>query len=50
MVFKNEHQRQEAIRIAKQMFADGKTTSEIAKAMCLSESNVRSLKKSINDS
>ena len=49
MVFKNDTQRQAACVIAKRLFDDGKNVREIAKMMCLSESQVRSLKKTIDE-
>lgn len=49
MVFKSETQRRIAVGMAKKFYDEGKTTQEIAKLMCLSESQVRSLKKIIDD-
>jgi len=49
MIFKNETQRQEAVRVAKQLFDEGKSVMEVAKLMCLSESKVRSIKNVIED-
>lgn len=48
MIFKNEETRQKAVNMAKSLFDEGKSTSEIAAIMCLSESTVRSLKSSID--
>lgn len=50
MVFKDEEIRAEAVRIARQLYAEGKTTQEIMRIMCLSESQVRSLKATIDES
>ncbi len=49
MIFKNDEQRLEAIGVARQLFAEGKTVKEVARALCLSESQVRSLRNSIDD-
>lgn len=50
MVFKNEFDREVAVSIAKRMFASGKSVSEIAKVLCISEAKVRELKKDIDES
>lgn len=49
MVFKNDDERMMAAIVAKHYFEEGKTTREIAKGMCLSESKVRELKNIIDD-
>lgn len=41
--------KEEAIRVARQLFAEGKTVSEVARMMCLSESRVRKLKKAMDE-
>lgn len=48
MIFKNEETRQRAVNLAKSLFDEGKSTSEVAAIMCLSESTVRSLKGTID--
>jgi DNA-directed RNA polymerase specialized sigma subunit len=48
MVIKNDDVRLNAIYVMKQLQAEGKTVKEIADIMCISESQVRSLKKYID--
>jgi DNA-binding CsgD family transcriptional regulator len=52
MIFKKDDiaRRQHAIGVAKQLYGQGYTTREVAAKMCLSESQVRSLKKTIDES
>ena len=40
--------RQQMVGVAKQLFDEGYTTSEVASKMCVSESVVRSLKSTID--
>lgn len=48
MIFKNEETRQKAVNLARSLFDEGRSTSEVAAIMCLSESTVRSLKGTID--